>query len=52
MNQILVLKNLALNEGSPSNVAAVKDIVNLKPGAVALVVDGKACTKQEKLGVL
>jgi hypothetical protein len=42
MNQILVLKNLALNEGTPSNVAAVKDIVNLKPGAVALVVDGKA----------
>ena len=41
MNQILVLKNLALNEGTPSNVAAVKDIVNLKPGAVALVVDGK-----------
>ena len=41
MNQILVLKNLALNEGTPSNVATVKDIVNLKPGAVALVVDGK-----------
>jgi len=40
MNQILVLKNLALNEGTP-NAAAVKDIVNLKPGAVALVVDGK-----------
>ena len=41
MNQILVLKNLALNEGTPSNVAAVKDIVNLKPGALALVIDGK-----------
>ena len=41
MNQILVLKNLALNEGTPSNVAAVKDIVNLKPGALSLVVDGK-----------
>ena len=31
MNQILVLKNLALNEGSPSNVAAVKDIVIVDP---------------------
>ena len=42
MNQILVLKNLALNEGTPSNVAAVKDITNLKPGAASLVLDGKA----------
>ena len=41
MNQILILKNLALNEGTPSNVAAVKDITNLKPGAASLVLDGK-----------
>lgn len=26
----------------PSNVAAVKDITNLKPGAASLVLDGKA----------
>ena len=49
MNQILVLKNLALNEGTPSNVAAVKDIVNLKPGAVSLVVDGKALYEAGKV---